>query len=87
MIAKENVKWKQRAKLNWIQKGDKNSKYFHTCASQRHKKNWINQIRDGRNRLWTEKEDIKEAFHDYFKGIYTSSNPSREDTDSCLIEI
>lgn len=36
----EDIKWRQRAKSNWYELRDINTKFFHTCASQRKKKNW-----------------------------------------------
>lgn len=36
------MKWKQRAKQNWYQRGDRNMPFFHAWTSHRKK---INQIR------------------------------------------
>jgi len=46
LIEMEDLKWKQRAKQNWLQHGDRNSKFFHACVNQRRKKNLILQITD-----------------------------------------
>lgn len=40
------TKWKQRAKQQWLNDGDKNTKFFHKCASQRRKTNKISTIID-----------------------------------------
>lgn len=39
ILAEEYTKWHQRAKKEWYQLGDRNTKYFHKCATQRYKKN------------------------------------------------
>lgn len=42
----EEIMWHQRSKVQWMGLGDRNTKYFHTKASQR-KKNTISRIMDG----------------------------------------
>ena len=36
LLVKENLMWRQSAKVFWLVDGDKNSRYFHTRATQRH---------------------------------------------------
>jgi hypothetical protein len=54
--------------------GDKNTKFFHACASQRRRKNFIYKIKDGRSRLWERGEEVENAFVEYFSNLYSSSN-------------
>lgn len=84
LLEKENLKWKVRAKKHWLQHGDRNTRYFHTCASQRRRKNTIVQIRDEEGRSVGGEEQIEQVFSEYFRGIYTSSNPSLEQVEHCL---
>ena len=37
LMIKENMMWRQRAKIFWLIGGDKNMKYFHNRATQRHR--------------------------------------------------
>jgi hypothetical protein len=40
----QQAKWKQCASVNWLQKGDQNTKYFHAIASAKRTANFIPQI-------------------------------------------
>ncbi|XP_042964722.1 uncharacterized protein LOC122298944 [Carya illinoinensis] len=55
----EELIWKQRAKQQWLKDGDRNSKFFHKCASHRRKVNVIKSITDERgNRATNRAEHI-----------------------------
>jgi exonuclease III len=76
LIHKEEIWWAQRAKSNWLNHGDKNSKYFHYKASQRKRKKTINFIKDTDGSSKTQNKEIQEVFLKYFQEIFTSSNPT-----------
>jgi hypothetical protein len=57
-MEQEELRWRQRAKINWLVNGDRNSKYFHACANQRRKVNSIKKIRDERGRNWETQAEI-----------------------------
>lgn len=42
----EEIMWKQRAKRQWVQAEDKNSRFFHAVASVQRKNNWIHTLQD-----------------------------------------
>ncbi|MBA0729024.1 hypothetical protein Golax_022433, partial [Gossypium laxum] len=45
-IKKEERYWEQKAKLNWLKLGDRNTYFFHSQATQRRKKNLINKLQN-----------------------------------------
>ena len=71
---KEDAMWRQRSRLTWFQEGDRNTRFFHTKASARYKKNLIDGLMDS-NGVWQEEEQIiEEIVVDYFKNLFTTSS-------------
>jgi hypothetical protein len=76
LLEQEEVKWRQRAREDWLQHGDKNTKYFHACANQRSKVNKITSIVNEDGLLCSTQDEVVEAFIRYFNSIFSSSAPS-----------
>jgi hypothetical protein len=68
-----DVFWRQRAHVNWLQNGDKNTAFFHAACRERAKKNRIGRLRreDGG---WMEGEEEERAFiANYFSLLFRSN--------------
>jgi len=52
LLKQEELWWAQRAKVNWLQNGDIDTKYFHQKASIRKRKNTIYSIQDESGNKW-----------------------------------
>jgi hypothetical protein len=72
LLEMEDMKWKQRAKRKWFRQGDRNTKFFHTWATQRRRNNFISKINDGGGNCWSRDVDVELAFTDFLKGLFTS---------------
>jgi hypothetical protein len=46
MLEQEDLKWSQRAKEDWLKYRDRNTKFFHACATQRNRRKQISKIVD-----------------------------------------
>lgn len=77
LLEHESAMWKQRAKSIWYQSGDRNTRFFHTIASQRRRKNRIIGLKDN-NGVWQgSDEDMQSIVLNYFSSIYQSDQPSQ----------
>jgi hypothetical protein len=65
--------WKQRAHVHWLEKGDRNTSYFHRACTKRKRKNRIRRLQkeDG---SWVEEEAEKQQYiAEYFMNLFTSN--------------
>ncbi|GAV78604.1 hypothetical protein CFOL_v3_22069, partial [Cephalotus follicularis] len=62
-----------RDQVTWLRDRDKNTKFFHSKASQRRHRNQIRSIRD-ENGVWSEEEGVyKQLIINYFQTLFLSS--------------
>jgi hypothetical protein len=59
---KINIYWRQRAHVRWLEKGDRNTSFFHAACKERRRCNIIARLRrdDG---SWVEEEEENEKFY------------------------
>jgi hypothetical protein len=46
LMQQEEAKWKQWAKEDWLRNGDRNTRYFHACATQKKRRSVVEQVQD-----------------------------------------
>lgn len=75
------------AKTNWYRDGDRNTRFFHLCASQRRRRNRILEVRDSDAILRTGQVSISKVFETYFASIFCSTQPSSESIKDGLADL
>ena len=79
LLVKEEKMWHQRSRINWLQSGDQNTKFFHTHASRRKRGNWIQGIEDS-DGVWHEDiGKIEDEAVQYFTNLFTSTRPQLDE--------
>lgn len=72
----EEIHWKQRARANWLNHGDRNTSFFHTFASERRRKNHIKGLMSELGEWKSDAHGMSDIVLRYFQLLFTSSNPS-----------
>lgn len=70
ILVKEEVYWKQRVKIHWLQNGDKNTSFFHKMASARKKTNIIGQLVNQEGEMVEEQARICKVVREYFLSLF-----------------
>ncbi|KAA3465450.1 reverse transcriptase [Gossypium australe] len=88
-IEKDEVYWEQRARVNWLQYGDKNTTYFHKSATTRRRANFITKLMADDGKEIVEDTELQEAAKNYFEKLFSSegvADPKRvlEGIDSSI---
>lgn len=78
LLGREETFWWQRARTQWLKEGDRNTRFFHTRASNRRRKNTIKGLR-GDDVVWHDSpKGIEDTVVDNFRRIFrTQGVPCR----------
>ena len=70
LLLKQEIYWHQCSRILWLKYGDENTKFFHSKASQRRRKNFIKGIRDQQHNWVEESKDIAGVAISYFENMF-----------------
>jgi hypothetical protein len=73
LLRMQNQYWKQRFTQRIMQFGDENTKFFHSMATERYRRNVISQIVDGSGRMVQDHGEMSTIFWQEFKRRMGSS--------------
>lgn len=72
MLKQEELLWYQKARVEWIQDGDKNTTFFHLSTIARRWRNKISAIRECVDGEWIhDKVVVQEHFVKFFQQLFT----------------
>ena len=77
LLLSEELHWRQRSRMVWLEVGDRNTKFFHHYANQRKRTNVIKGLRDEANVWWDTEQQVEDIAMKYFQNIFTTSSPTR----------
>jgi hypothetical protein len=62
----KNLYWKQCARVHWMKQGDRNTKFFHSAASERKRKNRLKGLKKEDGSVVEDEEAMKDVVSNYF---------------------
>jgi hypothetical protein len=67
----KDIYWKQRAHIQWLSEGIRNTSFFHACATQRKKRNKIKKLKreDG---IWVEDHNLCNYIATQYRALFQS---------------
>ncbi|KAA3464428.1 reverse transcriptase [Gossypium australe] len=71
-IEKDEAYWEQRTRVNWLRYGDRNTTFFHNCATARRRANSISKLTLDNGEEISEESAIEEEAKLYFENLFTS---------------
>ena len=91
LMEMEGIRWRQRAKVDWLKFGDRNTKFFHSYANSRRKKNHIEWIKDGMGQWCSSSNEVGKAFVSFFSSLFSAGqagdlNPCIQKLEPCISE-
>jgi hypothetical protein len=70
LLYKEEMMWLQRARVDWLREGDRNTKFFHQRAAWRARRNRVHKLKQSSGIWVDDPESMKEMVMDYFQDLY-----------------
>ncbi|KAL0722455.1 hypothetical protein Bca4012_037054 [Brassica carinata] len=72
----EEEYWRTKSRIQWLQAGDRNTRFFHSKTKQRRSNNRIIHISDEEGKIYTEVKDVHSQIQKYFQDLYISEGIS-----------
>ena len=79
LFEKEEKMWRQRSRSLWLSNGDRNTKYFHSRATQRRRRNHIQSLRDNMGVIHDTNEGMASLLINYYENLFSTSQPMNID--------
>ncbi|KAK5775145.1 hypothetical protein PVK06_043014 [Gossypium arboreum] len=71
-IEKNEHYWKQKARVNWLKFGDRNTTFFNSQAIQRRRRNFIHKLKDEEGRETKIVHKMEGIARSYFQNLFMS---------------
>ncbi|CAM8885100.1 unnamed protein product [Rhodiola kirilowii] len=71
-LRREEILWQQRSRVTWLAEGDSNTKYFHACATARHRNSSIRSLQRSDGTLATQSSEIATIAYSFYRCLFST---------------
>ncbi|KAM2092455.1 hypothetical protein TB2_030374 [Malus domestica] len=82
----EEAYWRAKSRVQWLNDGDKNTKFFHTQTMKRRRSNKIKGLEDLQGVWRSDADGICSTAVNYFSDLFQSSNPTQIGEITCSVQ-
>lgn len=75
VLIREELLWRQKSRVNWLNHGDRNTHFFHMATMVRRKRNKIEALNNDVGELITDQDQLRSMTVTFFQNLYTSLGP------------
>ncbi|GMJ03289.1 hypothetical protein HRI_003998100 [Hibiscus trionum] len=72
VLDQEESLWHQKSRATWIEKGDRNTRYFHAATPAKRRRNTVRVLKDSAGQWCDDEERLKTFAVEFFENLYTS---------------
>lgn len=77
---REEIMWKQRARIEWLRAGDKNTRFFYLRVTRRRRKNLINTLRKPDGHTTEDPQEMASLATSFYRTLYMSEGTENMET-------
>ncbi|QHO60147.1 uncharacterized protein [Arachis hypogaea] len=74
-IEQEDMHWKEKSRIQWLQWGDRNTKFLHSKCQIWNRKNKLQELENSERELVTKPSDIAAVAQQYFEDLFATCQP------------
>jgi hypothetical protein len=86
LYEREQVMFRQRSRQDWLQAGDRNTKYFQNRASHRRRKNMVRSLRRDDGSICSTNEGMLAMAKQFYEKLYSSEGSNNAEPVLALID-
>ncbi|OMO59932.1 reverse transcriptase [Corchorus capsularis] len=77
ILEQEESLWAQKSRVQWMQQGERNTRFFHLSTISRWRKNRVSMLKTDAGDWVMEGNDLRELVLNYYKGLYDVDSVER----------